>query len=380
MPSSNAPSPDSPELPTDAERQAFRNDLLQWYRRVRREMPWRATDDPYRIWVSEVMLQQTRVDQAEPFYKRFIEAFPDVEALAGAEQDEVLRLWEGLGYYSRARNLHKAARQVVNEHAGRVPDKQETIRELPGVGPYTAAAVLSIAHAKPHAVLDGNVQRVLTRVYAVDAVVSRAGTRRRLQSLADELLDANQPGTFNQALMELGATVCTPSQPRCGDCPLQTVCRAREAGTQATYPVKKERTPVPHRDIAVGLVTNEHEELLIQRRPEDGLLGGLWEFPGGKREDEEAPDQTCQRELQEETGIEVQVDMLFHRLNHAYSHFKITLYAYQCRLLGGTPRGREGQPIRWVAVSDLDDYAFPRANRRLIEKLQTRQRRPTLFD
>ena len=343
-------------------------------------MPWRATDDPYRIWVSEVMLQQTRVDQAEPFYKRFIEAFPDVESLAGAEQDEVLRLWEGLGYYSRARNLHKAARQVVSEHAGRVPDEQETIRKLPGVGPYTAAAVLSIAHAKPHAVLDGNVKRVLTRVYAVDTVVSRAGTRRHLQSLADELLDADQPGTFNQALMELGATVCTPSQPRCDDCPLRTVCRAREAGTQTSYPVKKEKAPVPHHHIAVGLVTNERKEFLIQRRPEDGLLGGLWEFPGGKREDEEALDQTCRRELQEETGIEVQVDKLFHRLNHAYSHFKITLHAYRCRLLGGTPHGREGQPIRWVAANELDDYAFPRANRRLIEKLQVRRQRPTLFD
>ena len=367
-------------LPLASEKQAFRTELLKWYERERREMPWRRTDDPYRIWISEVMLQQTRVDQAQPYYERFVDAFPDVHALADAEQDDVLRLWEGLGYYSRARNLHAAARQVVSEFGGTVPDEYEAIKTLPGVGPYTAAAVLSIAHDKPHAVLDGNVKRVLSRVYAVEEVVSRSKTRRRLQGLADALLPLEAPGTFNQALMELGATICTPSTPSCPTCPIQKVCRAREQGNQEDYPVKKEKRPVPHHDIAVGLVLNEREQLLIQRRPEDGLLGGLWEFPGGKREEDEELPETCLRELREETGIEVEVSGLFHRLSHAYSHFKITLHAFHCRLLEGTPRGLEGQPVCWVSVDELDDYAFPRANRRLIEQLEERRKSPMLFD
>lgn len=367
-------------MPTDTDRQAFQGELLAWYHDHRRKMPWRSTDDPYRIWVSEVMLQQTRVDQAQPYYERFLQRFPTVEALAEAEQDEVLRLWEGLGYYSRARHLHRAAKIVAEQFGGRVPDDYDTIIDLPGVGPYTAAAVLSIAHGKPHAVLDGNVKRVLSRVYAVDRDISRSQTRRHLQDLADTLLEPERPGIFNQALMELGATVCTPTAPRCPDCPIQPVCQARAEGQPEAYPVKKKKAPIPHHDIAVGLVYNESGDLLIQRRPEDGLLGGLWEFPGGKREEGESLQEACRREIDEETGVEVEVGDLFHRLSHAYSHFKITMYAFRCEHRAGTPTGCEGQPVRWVPVEELDEYAFPRANRRLIEKLHERKQRPLLFD
>ncbi len=343
-------------------------------------MPWRETDDPYRIWISEVMLQQTRVDQAEPYYRRFTEAFPTVEALAEAKLDDVLRLWEGLGYYSRARNLHRAAQQIVEKHGGRVPEGYEAIRALPGVGPYTAAAVLSIAYGKPHAVLDGNVIRVLARVFAVEDDAAKSATRRRLQRLADALLDARQPAAFNQAMMELGALLCTPKSPRCEACPLQAVCAAYAEGNPEAYPVKKKKTPVPHYDVAVGLVHDAEGRLLIQRRPEDGLLGGLWEFPGGKARPGEAPEDACQRELREELGIEVEAERLFHRLGHAYSHFKITLHAFACRIRAGTPTAREGQPLRWASPAALADYAFPRANRRLIEELQRRERAPRLFD
>lgn len=372
--------PASPLQPTEQHKKAFRQDLLDWYADEKRAMPWRKTSDPYRIWVAEVMLQQTRVDQAEPYYQRFLEAFPTVEALAEAEQDEVLRRWEGLGYYARARHLHEAAQQVVEAHGGRVPETYDEIRELPGVGPYTAAAVLSIAYGKPHAVLDGNVARVLARVFTLEEDVTKGRTRRRLRALAGELLDPERPGAFNQALMELGATVCTPTLPGCPRCPIRTVCGAYAASTQADYPVKKKKAPVPHHNIAVGLIFNEAGEVLIQRRPEDGLLGGLWEFPGGKREDDEALEETCRRELREELGIEVEIDGLFHRLDHAYSHFKITLHAFRCQIQDGTPRAKENQPMRWVALDALDDYAFPRANRRLIEKLEERQRQPHLFD
>jgi A/G-specific adenine glycosylase len=342
-------------------------------------MPWRRTRDPYRIWISEVMLQQTRVDQAWAYYERFTEAFPTVEALAAAPLDDLLRQWEGLGYYARARNLHRAAREVVERFGSRVPDEYDAFRSLPGVGPYTAAAVLSIAFGKPYAVLDGNVARVLARVFRVDEDVKDARTRRLLQSLASELLAPADPSAYNQALMEVGATICTPRAPSCPQCPLHAVCRARQAGIQEQYPITTSRPPIPHYDIAVGVVFNDAGEILIQRRPEDAMLGGLWEFPGGKREPGESLEGACRRELREELQIEVAVERLICRISHAYSHFKITLYAYRCRLLSGIPITPEGTPLRWVTLDDLSGYAFPRANRRLIETLLAERNAPSLF-
>ena len=370
------------ELPeiTDAHRTRFREALLDWYHDVKREMPWRETDDPYRIWVSEIMLQQTRVDQAEPYYQRFTEAFPTVHDLAEADRDAVLQQWEGLGYYSRARYLHEAAQTVVNEHGGTVPDTYDGLKSLKGIGPYTAAAVASIAYGKAHGVLDGNVIRVLTRVFAIEDDSTRSATRRRLQALVDALVDPDDPGNANQALMELGATVCTPRNPACDSCVLKPVCEAAKAGTPEHYPVTPESTPIPHHDIAVGLVFDEAGRLLIQRRPDDAMLGGLWEFPGGKCEEGESPDAACRRELHEELGIRVETDGLFYTLKHAYSHFKITLHAYPCRIVGGTPTPEIDQPMQWVTVDELADYAFPRANRKLIEELKRREYAPSLFD
>ncbi len=367
--------------PTDRQRDAFRTRLLDWYDEHKRSMPWRNTDDPYRIWVSEIMLQQTRVDTVRDYYPHFLEAFPTVEALAAADRDTVLKYWEGLGFYARARHLHEAAQTVVDAHDGTVPDTMDAIKELKGIGPYTAAAVLSIAYQKPHAVLDGNVTRVLSRVFAVEEDATSTAAQNALRALANDLLDPDQPGDFNQALMELGALVCTPSTPLCDRCPLQEVCQAHAAGTEEDYPITPESTPVPHHDIAVGLVFNDDgDRLLIQRRPDDGLLGGLWEFPGGKQEDGESMATACRREVREELGLEVAVEEPFYTLSHAYSHFKITLHAFRCRIDEGTPEAREGQPFQWVGLDELDDYAFPRANRRLIEELERRQTEPSLFD
>ena len=363
----------------DTHSPAFQTRLLAWFDEARRPMPWRETDDPYRIWISEVMLQQTRVDQAWPYYERFTDAFPTVEALAAADLDDVLRLWEGLGYYSRARNLHRAAQRVVDTYDGRVPDTEDDIRTLPGVGPYTAAAVLSIAYGRPLAVLDGNVIRVLTRVFAVADDVTSSRTRRHLQALADALLPPEHPARFNEAVMELGATVCTPTSPACLACPLGGVCTAYAEDEPERYPVSKKKKPVPHHDIAVGVLTDDAGRILVTKRPEDAMLGGLWEFPGGKVEPGESVEDACRRELREELGVEVEVGEPLARIDHAYSHFKITLHAFACRILNGTPEHHEAQPMQWVAVEDLDDYAFPRANRRLIETLVERERNPTLF-
>lgn len=354
---------------TEAELHAFRGDLLAWYDAAGRALPWRATSDPYRIWLSEVMLQQTRVDQAAPYYKRFVERFPTVEALSDAPLDDVLLCWEGLGYYSRARNLHRAARLVVDEFGGRVPDEEEAIRSLPGVGPYTAAAVLSIAYERPCAVLDGNVARVLTRVFRVDADVKRSPVRRMLREIAGRLMDVRRPGAFNQALMELGATICTPHAPGCSSCPVRPVCAAADHGDQASYPVSAKRGPIPHFDVAVALLRDSRGRLLIQRRHVHAMLGGLWEFPGGKREKDESMEEACVRELDEELGVQVSIEGPFHQLSHAYSHFRITMHAFCARIVAGVPRSASGMPLKWVDPPNLDNYAFPRANRKLIERL-----------
>ena len=363
---------------------AFRGALPAWFDRARRPMPWREPGpdgrrDPYRVWVSEVMLQQTRVETAAPYFRRFIEAFPTVGALAAAPLDSVLKRWEGLGYYSRARNLHRAAGAVVAEHGGRVPSDPEAFRALPGVGPYTAAAVLSLSFGVPLAVLDGNVVRVLARVFAVGEDAKAGRTRRALQDLAGRLLDEGDPGRWNEAVMELGATVCTPRAPACPRCPLAGVCRAAAEGRPEAYPVTSKAKPVPHHTVAVAVVADGAGRLLIQRRPEDAMLGGLWEFPGGKREPDETVEAACAREVREELGVEVEVGPPVARVEHAYSHFRITLHAFRCRIVAGEPRSAGKLPLRWVRPDELDDYAFPRANRRVVEALQAEARAPRLL-
>ena len=362
------------------EKRSFRSDLLDWYDDNKREMPWRKTDDPYAIWVSEIMLQQTRVDTVRDYYRRFLEAFPTVDDLAAADRDEVLKLWEGLGYYSRARYLHEAAQQVVEEHDGEVPNTLDAVRELKGIGPYTAAALLSIAFQKPHAVLDGNVVRVLSRIYTVEADATSSTTRRHLRRLANELLTPERPADFNQAVMELGATICTPTRPDCSACPVSDVCHAHAESDEEAYPVTPDKKPVPHYDIAVALIFDEDGRLLIQRRADEGQLAGLWEFPGGKREDGESMEEACRREIREELGVDLTIEDHFYTLKHAYTHFKITLYAYRCRIADGPPTAREDQPMTWVTLDEIDDYAFPRANGKLIEELRRRQEEPSLFD
>ncbi len=362
---------------------AFRVALPAWFDAARRAMPWREAGpdgarDPYRVWLSEVMLQQTRVETAVPYFHRFTERLPTVGALARADQDEVLKLWEGLGYYSRARNLHRAAQAVVRDHGGRVPSDEASFRALPGVGPYTAAAVLSLAFGVPLAVLDGNVIRVLARVFALGADARAGRTRTALQELSTRLLDAEQPGRWNESVMELGATVCTPRSPACARCPLSGVCQARALGTPEAFPVVSKKKPVPHHLVAVGLVM-DGPRVLIQKRPQDAMLGGLWEFPGGKVEAGETPEEACVRELREELALEVAVEAPVAIVEHAYSHFRITMHAFRCRLVGGEPASATGEPVVWADVSDLDDYAFPRANRRVIEALHADRQAPRLF-
>jgi A/G-specific adenine glycosylase len=347
----------------------FSTSLLAWYDKNKRSMPWRDCDDPYRIWISEIMLQQTRVDQATPYFERFINRFPTVEDLAEASQQEVLKIWEGLGYYSRARHLHEASKLVVDKFEGSVPDSWDEITELKGVGPYTASAILSIAFDKQYAVVDGNVIRVLSRYYGVEKDVRKSEAKNLIQEYANELIPSNRPGDFNQAVMELGATVCTPSNPNCERCPLQVGCIAYKTASTNEIPYKSPAKKRPHHHIGVGIILNENNEVLIALRPEDAMLGGLWEFPGGKKEKNESIQETVKRELKEELDIEISISKPFMKLDHAYSHFKITMHAFLCELRKGDPKPNTSQEIRWIHIDELADYPFPKANRRLTKKL-----------
>ncbi len=344
--------------------------LHAWYEASARDMPWRRTRDPYAVWVSEVMLQQTQVATVIPYYEAWMAQFPDVAALAAADEAAVLKRWEGLGYYSRARNLHRAARAVVAEHGGVVPDDQQAFRALPGVGPYTAAAVLSIAFDRDLAVVDGNVRRVLGRLVALAHDARKAPWSRAIDELAAELLPAGAALVHNQAVMELGALVCTPRSPSCEGCPLAGPCRARRAGDPEAYPRRAPRKAVPHHQVAIGLIFDEGGRVFIDQRPYDGLLGGLWEFPGGKLEPGETVEQALARELMEELGMRAEVTGALPSVDHAYSHFKVTLHPRRCRFVSMDSRAAEGTPCRWVSLDELSEVAMPRANRKVLEHLQ----------
>jgi A/G-specific adenine glycosylase len=351
----------------------FGRELLNWYYINRRDLPWRRSSDPYHIWLSEIMLQQTRVDQVTPYFERFTAAFPTVHDLAGASQQDVMMLWEGLGYYTRARNMHRAARLISEDYGGTIPGTYDDILALPGVGPYTAAAIASIAHGLPHAVVDGNVIRVLTRYAGMDGDVRTTPVKKAVEAMAGGLLDRKNPGDYNQALMELGATVCIPRNPDCGSCPLQTGCIAFKTALTGIIPYKSRKKKIPHYQIAVGIIENTEGKLLIALRPDNAMLGGLWEFPGGKKKAGESLEETVRRELREELGIEAEVSGFFMKLNHAYSHFRITMHAYHCRIVHGEPRAVASRELAWVHRSQLADYPFPKANRSITLALMQEQ-------
>jgi A/G-specific adenine glycosylase len=354
---------------TTKTRDAIATSLLAWFDAHQREMPWRNTRDPYAIWVSEIMLQQTQVATVIPYYLRFLKAFPTPASLAKAPEQRVLKLWEGLGYYSRARNLQKAAKVIVAEHGGRLPKTPEGLRHLPGIGRYTAGAIASIAFGLDEPVLDGNVMRVLSRLFEIHDVLQETDTQKRLWSLAEKLLPSGRAGDFNQAMMELGAMICTPRNPACENCPLAAPCRARKAGCQAELPIKKKSKAVPHYTIVAAVIHNARGEILIDQRPAKGMLAGLWEFPGGNVESGETLEDALVREVKEEVGLTVEVGELLDVTEHAYSHFRITMHTFACRRVAGRTRAIECDAVRWVRAKDLADYPFPKANHAMLKKL-----------
>jgi A/G-specific adenine glycosylase len=341
--------------------------LLLWYAQHKRDLPWRRdAHDPYRVWISEIMLQQTQVATVIPYYERFVARFPNVQALANAKLDEVLKAWEGAGYYARARNLHRAAQEIVARFGGALPHTVAELRTLPGIGRYTAGAIASIAFNSDAPVLDGNVARVLCRIFKITE--EPRIVEKELWAIMELLLPHGRAGEFNQAMMELGATVCTPRNPQCRICPLNRLCGARKLGRQNELPMKSAKKKLPHHEIAVGVVWKRNK-LLIAQRPAEKLLGGLWEFPGGHRKKNESLQACARREIQEELGIHVQVEDEFAVVEHAYSHFSITMHAFHCRWVSGRPRAIGCTAWKWVAPGELEQYAFPKANRKIIVQL-----------
>ncbi len=344
--------------------------LLAWYSKHRRALPWRNQPTPYRVWISEVMLQQTQVPTAIPYFRRFLKRFPSLPSLATSPLEEVLRLWEGLGYYARARNLHRTAQIIAHDRKGRWPRTFMEWQMLPGIGRYTAAAIASIAFGESVPVVDGNVLRLLSRLWGVRKNIRNPRVQsdffRKLQS---PVASASDPGSFNQAMMELGARICTPRNPHCAECPLNSECKAYRAGTVARLPVGRRPTPKRRETVGVGIVFDRHGHILIARRPANRLLGGLWEFPGGRRQGEEPLEETVRREVREETGVEVAVEKPLPVVRHAYSHFAVELHPFLCRHIRGTPHPLAADEVRWVHANELRHYPFPAANRKIEKSL-----------
>lgn len=346
--------------------------LLNWYRQNGRSLPWRGADDPYKIWVAEVMLQQTRVETVKPYYQRWLQRFPTVTDLAQADQDEVLNLWEGLGYYRRARYLQRAAQIVVEQHGGKLPRTVADLKELPGVGEYTSAAIASIAFDADALALDGNLKRVLARLFDVDALLGSAAADAQLRRAGESMLPAGKAAAFNQALMDLGATVCLPRQPHCEQCPLEADCLARQRGVETERPVRQPANERPHVTRAAA-VLSAGDHVLIVRRPEQALLGGMWEFPGAEVEQDEKREAKLVREIKQ--ALELQLGRLspIGEYKHSYSHYHVTAYAYRAEIARSERTVRERIEAKWVGLDELDQYPMGKIDRSIADDLQQGQ-------
>jgi A/G-specific adenine glycosylase len=369
--------------------------LLSWYDTNGRDLPWRSRTgsgihpNPYHVLLSEFMLQQTTVAAVIPYFKKLTDSYPTIESLASEEPDQVLRLWEGLGYYSRARNLHTAASQVVHQYGGAIPNDPDTLKKLPGIGDYTAAAVTSIAFGVKVPALDANNLRVWSRLLA-------SLDKKRIARVFTRVLPPDRPGDFNQALMDLGSLLCTPKDPQCPACPISRWCRAYRSGRVEEFPKKKPPTETTRIEAAVGIII-EGGKILVQKRPENGLLAGLWEFPGGKINrtqgagrraqkkiriqasgasksfketlEMETPEEAVVREVREETGLRVQVCDKLGVFTHAYTRFRVKLQVFLCK----RKSGRLHRPdARWVTLEELEGLPMPGVNRRIVKKLEER--------
>jgi A/G-specific adenine glycosylase len=359
------------EVKTALSQHPITSKLLRWYSRHSRDLPWRHTLDPYPIWISEIMLQQTQVETVIPYYLRFLKRFPSVRALAEARTDEVLKIWENLGYYTRARNLHAAAREIATRGGGRLPQNRKALLALPGIGEYTANAILSIAFAQPAAAIDGNVSRVISRLFALRRPLGSLESREQVRKRANHLLSKKHPGHFNQAMMDLGATVCTPRTPACLSCPLRGLCMAKRLELQEKIPASRKKPTPSRKHMTAAIILDRKKRVLVVQRPASGLLGGLWKFPGRERGSKEALEEALVRTVQEELGLRVRVLKAMASVKHAYTHFRVTFHVYRCAVVRGRARFLEGHHGKWVSVEELRTLALSKAERKILAALHS---------
>ena len=350
-------------------RAILQQSLLKWYNAHQRDLPWRNATDPYPVWISEVMLQQTQVQTVIPYYLKFLDRFPNVAALAQADTDALLRLWAGLGYYSRARNLQKAARIIVSHFGGRFPQNYQDVLALPGIGRYTAAAIVSIAFGQPYAVLDGNVSRVLARLFRISGDLKSSAVQGRLWEAAQELLPVTRPGDFNQAVMELGATLCSPRQPRCLLCPWTRHCLARQEGLQELLPQKVHRER-PRKLLQAAVVIRHRGRFLIERRSGRVLLEGFWEFPSTELRSNGTAMKMVQRFVAETYRLKVEPLEPFITVKHSITSRRIELQVFQAKLASGLKPNGNAVDCRWVRLRDISRYPFAAASQRIVEALK----------
>src|SRR5712691_8537597 len=342
-----------------------RSRLLGWYDANRRDLPWRRTRDPYRILIAEYLLQRTRIASGTPYYERFLARFPTVQDLAAASLDDVLAVWEGLGFYGRARRLHVAAQAIVAEHGGKVPPSYQALAALPGIGPYTAGAVASIAFGIAVPAVDGNVIRVMARLFRIREDLARAVTRRRILEIAATLISSEAPGSFNQAMMELGATICAPTSPACDRCPLENQCLARAAGEEHEIPIAINRKPARVVPVAFALIEAKGRVLLVRREP-GTLLGGLWALPGGEIPSDGSDRASLLKLVKEQTGHGINVGPTWSRVDRTFSHRKWFGSIYRC---SPARRPHSGQGVRWIAVADALHLPLVQFHREALESL-----------
>jgi A/G-specific adenine glycosylase len=341
--------------------------LLDWYAQHARTMPWRDQPDPYAIWVSEVMLQQTRVETVIQYFKKWMERFPDIPTLARSSEDEILAVWEGLGYYSRARNLYRTAQVIMEKYSGIIPDQVSELIKLPGIGRYTAGAIASIAYKANEPVLDGNIRRVFSRLFDIQENVSSPHVEKLLWNMVADELPIGKAGDYNQALMDLGAIICVPQNPKCGDCPLIKLCLAKERGVQQDRPVAVKKAISPLYTY-VGAVIQAEENYFIMKRPALGLLGGMWDFPNGRiihlGSDLE---ENLLNLMAEQFGFKIMIDCQLGVFRHAYTHFRLIYYAYFCHY---NEKLIQSPERCWVTAEDLSKFPMGKISRQISLTLQ----------
>ncbi|THE12854.1 A/G-specific adenine glycosylase [Bacillus timonensis] len=348
----------------------FRKDLIGWFENEQRDLPWRQDQDPYKVWVSEIMLQQTRVDTVIPYFENFISKFPTIEALADADEEKVLKAWEGLGYYSRVRNLHAAVKEVAQEYGGKVPNTVEEISSLKGVGPYTTGAILSIAYGVPEPAVDGNVMRVLSRILSVWDDIAKPKTRQLFEDIVRELISKENPSAFNQALMELGALICVPGNPACLLCPVREHCKAFAEGVQKELPVKSKKKAPTAVSMAAVVLQDEEGRLIIHKRPEKGLLANLWEFPNHETIlDLQAPKEQLGEFLKREYEVDAKIGQAFTTIQHVFSHLIWNITVFEGKIEGSVA---ETNTLKLVSLKELEEYTFPVSHQKILKSFLNR--------